>query len=231
MGKGILSVLISFTLVAGSCPSLAFAQGTGLAAGRLAIEGSTGAIPLGDTTIAPIPSQTITGTSVEPDITVKYAGVALDSSVDYRVVRYEDNTKVGTAKVVLEGLGFFEGTAEQTFTIVPLAVSPTPVPGRWANPFTVKAGKAKTVKAERLKMGKRTVKNAIVVKDAQGRVSYVKEQKGSSDALSINRKSGVVAVQRGTKKGTYRLKVKVSAAGNASYIPATETVTVKVSVR
>ena len=36
---------------------------------------------------------------------------------------------------------------------------------------------------------------------------------------------------KGTKKGTYKMKVTVTAAGNASYKAGTKTVTVKVKVK
>lgn len=38
-------------------------------------------------------------------------------------------------------------------------------------------------------------------------------------------------MKKGLKKGTYKLKVKVTAAGNKKYGPATKTITVKLKIR
>ena len=44
-------------------------------------------------------------------------------------------------------------------------------------------------------------------------------------------KSGKITIKKGLKKGTYKLKVNVTAAGNANYKPLTKTVTVKVKIK
>ncbi|MBQ6582647.1 MAG: hypothetical protein IJH77_02335 [Mogibacterium sp.] len=38
-----------------------------------------------------------------------------------------------------------------------------------------------------------------------------------SSAVTINATTGTVTVKKGLKKGTYRVKVRVKAAGNANY--------------
>ena len=100
------------------------------------------------------------------------------------------------------------------------------------NPVTVKA---KTAKVKYAKVKKKAVKvkrsNAITVKNAKGTVTYAQIAKGSSKRLSINKKTGIITVKKGTKKGLYKMKVKVKDAGNAKYMPKTRTVTVKVRVR
>jgi hypothetical protein len=89
------------------------------------------------------------------------------------------------------------------------------------------AAKAKTVKATDLKKAKQVVKPISVTK-AQGKVSYVKASKSRS--LSLDTSTGAITVKKGTKKGTYSLKVKVSVAGNKQYKKYTKTVTAKVKV-
>ena len=73
----------------------------------------------------------------------------------------------------------------------------------------------------------------ITVKSAKGTVSYKKTggNAASKKALSINVKTGQVTVKKGTKKGTYAIKVKVSAAGNKQFKAGSKTVTVKVVVK
>ena len=97
-------------------------------------------------------------------------------------------------------------------------------------PMTVKA-KTKTVKAKTLKKKKLTVKNSITVKKAKGTVSYKKAAKGSAKFLSISKK-GVITVKKGKyKKGTYKIKVTVTANGNKTYKKGSKTVTVKIVVK
>ena len=98
-----------------------------------------------------------------------------------------------------------------------------------ANPITVKskspsvsktAKKAQTIKAS----------DAFTIKNAQGTVTF-KKKSGSSGKLSINSKTGLITEKNGTKAGTYKIVVAVTAAGNKQYKAGTKTVTVKVKVK
>ena len=55
-------------------------------------------------------------------------------------------------------------------------------------------------------------------------------KKSGSKNLKIS-SAGKITVKKGTKKGTYRMKVIVTAAGNAKYEKGSKTVTVKVKVK
>ena len=92
--------------------------------------------------------------------------------------------------------------------------------------------KTKTVKFKKLKKKKLTVK-PITVKKAKGKVTYkiVSGTKKARKALTLNKKTGKITVKKKTKKGTYKLKIKVTAAGNKYYKAAAKTVTIKVKVR
>ncbi len=96
-----------------------------------------------------------------------------------------------------------------------------------ANPMKVKAT-AKTVKASKVKKAKQVVK-PLKVSGAEGTVSYKKT--GGSGKLTINKKNGKVTVKKGTKKGTYKIKVTVTAKGNGTYKKGTKKVTVTVKVK
>jgi hypothetical protein len=74
---------------------------------------------------------------------------------------------------------------------------------------------------------KSTVK---LVKGGKGAVRYHSIKKGSSKRLLIAAKRPVVTVKKGTRPGTYKLKVKVTAAGNTCYKSASRTVTVAIKV-
>ena len=96
-----------------------------------------------------------------------------------------------------------------------------------ANPMKVKAT-AKTVKVAKVKKKKQTVA-PLKVTGAAGKVTYKKAS--GAKALTINSKTGKVTVKKGTKKGTYKIKVKVTAVGDGTYKKGTKTVTVTVKVK
>jgi len=97
------------------------------------------------------------------------------------------------------------------------------------NNFTVKAKKV-TLKFAKLSRKKQTIKRAkaITVKNAKGKVTYKLAKKNKSFTVA---KNGKITVKKGLKKGTYKVKIKVTAAGNSEYAKATKTVTVKIVVK
>ena len=130
--------------------------------------------------------------------------------------RYKNNLNVGTATVIITGTGEYTGSITKTFKIL-----------KAANPMTVKAS-AKTVKYTAVKKKAQTI-SAISVKKAVGAVSY-KKTSGKS-FLTVNAKTGKITVKKGTKKGTYTVKVKVTAKGNKNYNAGNKTVAVKITVK
>lgn len=76
------------------------------------------------------------------------------------------------------------------------------------------------------KAGKGVV--ALKVSKVKGKLSYKKV--GGSKQLAVNARTGKVTVRKGAKKGTYKVRVKVIAAGNTSYKKATKTVTCTITV-
>ncbi len=89
--------------------------------------------------------------------------------------------------------------------------------------------KNKTVKTKKLKNAKVTVK-AITVKKANGAVKFSKIAGKSSNRLTVNSKTGKITVKKGTKKGTYKIKIKISAKGTKNYKPKSVTKTIKIKV-
>ncbi|MBR0405757.1 MAG: S8 family serine peptidase [Eggerthellaceae bacterium] len=101
---------------------------------------------------------------------------------------------------------------------------------RGPNPMALKAV-TKEVAYSGLRGKSKRVSGAITfTKAAKGKVTYKKVSSGSSSKLSINEKTGKITVKKGTPRGTYRIKVTVRAAGNASYKPRMRTITVKIKV-
>ena len=97
--------------------------------------------------------------------------------------------------------------------------------------MTVKAKKVK-VKAGKAKKKAQTVK-PLTVKGQKTTVTYkgVPVGKKAKKALKINAKTGKITVRKRTKKGTYKMKVTVTAAASKQYESATKTVIVKIRVR
>ena len=239
--------------------------------------------------------QIYTGKAIKPEVIVKAKlfQTSLTEGQDY-TVSYENNTKAGTAGVIITGTGEFTGTIRKTFTILPLAVTPkvtlskksytydgkskkpsvtvsvggsklsssaydvTYASGRknagkykvtvdlkgnytgsktvsftinkTKQPMTVKA-KTVTVKASKLKKKNLTVSRskALTLKKAKGTVTY-KKIKGPKK-ISIDKKTGKITLKKGLKKGSYSLKVKVTAKGTTNYLKGSKTVTIKIKVK
>ena len=90
---------------------------------------------------------------------------------------------------------------------------------------SVKAVTAKSKKTTKISKSK-----AFKISNPQGALSFIK--KSGDKKITINKKSGAIIVKKGLKKNkTYKLKVKVNAAGTYKYKPAKKTVTVKVKVK
>ena len=101
-----------------------------------------------------------------------------------------------------------------------------------ANPVKVTA-KAKTVKAKKLK--KKAQKAATFkVTNAQGKVSFkiTSAKKNIKKFLTISKK-GVLKIKKWKKpkKGTYKIKIKITAKGNDAYKAKTVTKTVKIKIK
>lgn len=105
---------------------------------------------------------------------------------------------------------------------------------------TVTVKVAKAAPTIKVKTVSKTVKAADVKKKAQvfatgasvnskGKLTYKAVSKSS--VLSVNAKTGKITVKAGAKKGTYKVKVKISAAAKGNYKAAAKTVTVTVKVK
>lgn len=97
-----------------------------------------------------------------------------------------------------------------------------------ANPLTVTAV-TRTVSASALKKKNVVVECPLKVSGAVGNVAY--EKASGSKRLAVNKTTGKVTILKGTSKGTYKLSITVSAAGNANYASAAVTVSTKIVVK
>ena len=89
----------------------------------------------------------------------------------------------------------------------------------------------KTVKQSKLSKGSVTVKPLKVTPSygSKGAVSYSKVS--GSGKLTVDKKTGKVTVKKGTKKGTYTAKVKITIASDKIFKKTNKTKTVKIVVK
>ena len=104
-----------------------------------------------------------------------------------------------------------------------------------ANPMTAK-GKKVAIKASKLTKKAQAVKpkKAMAIKAAQGKLKYkvvsVNKKKKLNKSFKVAT-NGKITVKKGMAKGTYKVKIKVTAAGNNNYNKVTKTITVTVNVK
>ncbi|GEM_PF-7027682 len=129
--------------------------------------------------------------------------------------------KPGKYKVSVTFTGRYSGTADDlTFTIK-----------KGKNPLKIKAGKTAKVKYSAVKKAtqKLSVSKVITFSNkGQGTLTY-KKTSGNS-RITVSKTTGKVTVKKGLKKGTYKVKVKVTAAGNSNYSKGSASVTFKIKV-
>jgi len=144
-------------------------------------------------------------------------GKTLKSGTDYTVSFPGTSKAVKTYTITVTGKGAYKDTVKAAYKIV-----------KANNPITAKVT-TKTVKLANVKKKAQIVAGAITVSKAKGKVSYAKA--GGSAKLTINKSTGKITVKKGTKKGTYKIKVKVTAAGNSGYKVGTKNIIVTVRVK
>lgn len=171
---------------------------------------------LGNATVSLSPTSfTYSGAALKPAVTVtSSSGISLTQGVDYTVV-YANNTNAGTAQITVTAVADsnYVGSKTATFTIAPKSQ-------------TIKAAKTYKVKFAKVKKAKQTVAVKFTA-DGGGKITYAAAKNGK---VSIA-KNGKVTVKKGAKKGTYTLKVKVTAAAKGkNYAKTTTTVPLKVKV-
>ena len=127
----------------------------------------------------------------------------------------------GTYFVTVKFKGFYKGTSEtMEFKI-----------NKKANTLKIKSGKTYKIKYKKLKKAKKTVSYTSVINfssKGQGTLTFAK--KSGNKKITIS-KSGTVTIKKKLKRGTYKVKVKVTASGDGNYTPSsTKTVTFKIKV-
>ena len=96
-------------------------------------------------------------------------------------------------------------------------------------PMKVK-GKTVSVKLSDLKKGDQKIKitKAAKITKAKGKKSYAK--KSGDKNITVNKKTGLITVKKGLKKGTYKIKVKVTAKGSKYYKKGSKTAVITIKI-
>lgn len=88
--------------------------------------------------------------------------------------------------------------------------------------------KNKAVKSKKIKNKSKKI-SAIIVKKAQGVVTFTKT-KGNKN-FTVDKKTGKITIKKGTKIGTYTIKVKVTANGNENHKALNKNIKVKITIK
>lgn len=183
--------------------------------------------PINKATVSGLKNRTYTGKPIHQNLKITLDGKTLKEKTDYKVA-YKNCVSAGTAKVTITGIGDYTGTITKSFKI-----------NKAANPLKIKA-KTATVKYSKLKKKAQTLGTSKLIKftqKGQGKITYTissvkKGSKSFKSKITLNKKNGKATVKKGLKKGTYKVKVKVKAAGNSNYkASAWKKVTFKVKVK
>ena len=108
------------------------------------------------------------------------------------------------------------------------------VSSKKGNPIKVST-KTKSIKAKNLKKKKQVAK-PLTIKKAKGKVTVTKIKNGTNakiyNRITVNNKTGAITFNKGKyAKKTYKIKLRITAAGNADYNAKTVTKVVKIKVK
>lgn len=160
--------------------------------------------------------------SVQNPVNVVKAGKLKLKRSDYIVVTTPKKAiNAGSCQVTVTGKGNFHGTLTDKFTI-----------DKANNTLRVIGDKTVIVSYNTLIKQNLTYKvtKAITMKDSgQGKLSF-KKWKGH-EKITIDESSGKITVKKGLKKGTYTVRIIITAAGDKNYKKASKTVNFNVWVK
>lgn len=163
------------------------------------------------------------GQSKRPSITVKYGNTVLKENVDYTIA-YQNNTNVGTAKVIVTGQGDYTGTVEKTFTITKPETKPNPQPETKPNPQPETKPNPQPAEKKALSAKNVTLSQTSYAYNGKARKPVVTVKDGKT-VLKAG-KDYTVSYQNNTNVGT--AKVIVTGKGNyKGTVTKTFTITVK----
>ena len=186
----------------------------------------------GDITVdADVKAFTYNGTAQGPKIEVFYQGTKLTEGTDYDLAGPVTGIKAGAYKLEVCMKGDYKaGVACTVQYQICKAAKPLVVKGK-AKPVVVKYSKLRR-KSQTLAAGKvLTFAKKLNDKKTYSLASAKKGTKSYKKFFKIDPKNGKVTVKKGLKRGTYKVTVRVRAAGDSCYKPVTKAVSFKIRVK
>lgn len=177
----------------------------------------TGPVAIFQADVAAVPNKVYTGKAIQPTPQLTIFGYTLKKGTDYTVT-YKNNVNVGTATMTIKGTGNFVGEMPCEFSII-----------KASNSITKYTSK-KTLKYKTLKKRAQAFKIAAVDKfKAKKTYKLTKVPKKAKKYIKVS-KAGKVTVKKGIKKGTYKIKVRITAPATKNYkaLKVTKQITIKV---
>ena len=176
-----------------------------------------------DISNASITDKTYTGDPIKQSLVVETTSRTFKEGTNY-TVSYKNNVNAGTASVTITGKEGLVGSVTKTFKI-----------NKAANLMTAQ-NKTVKVKASKIKNKKQVIKcsKSMGICTAVGKLQFKLakvNKKKFKKFFKVNAKNGNIIIKKGLKKGTYKLKINVTAAGNANYLAATKQVMVTIKVK
>ena len=186
----------------------------------------------GDITVdADVKAFTYNGTAQGPKIEVFYQGTKLTEGTDYDLAGPVTGIKAGAYKLEVCMKGDYKaGVACTVQYQICKAANPLVVKGK-AKPVVVKYSKLRR-KSQTLAIGKvLPFAKKLNDKKTYSLASAKKGTKSYKKFFKIDPKNGKVTVKKGLKRGTYKVTVRVRAAGDSCYKPVTKAVLFKIRVK
>ena len=147
--------------------------------------------------IGSIKPQMYTGDEIEPPLTITYKGERLTEGSDY-TVEYVNNVEIGTATVVITGIGKFEGERKITFQI---------------NGYSIKKAKIEGLSASAIYTGEELQPTFKVTYAEKGIIKSLEENQNYTVSFEKNINAGTATVVltgihdfSGILKKTFRIK-------------------------
>lgn len=157
---------------------------------------------------------------VQKPAVVTIGGEALVEGTDYTIEWPKPAPKnAGLYFLTVNGIGDYGASTQASFVIE-----------KANNPMVAK-GKTVTVKYSKLKKRAQTIKRSAAMGISKNKGTLSFEKTDGNAKITVNAASGKIKVAKKLKKGTYPVKVNVTAAGNANYNEKSKIVTVKIKVK
>ena len=158
---------------------------------------------LGKAKIGSIKAQTYTGEEIRPVVQIKDGKTELKEGQDY-TVEYRNNVAVGTAAILVKGIGNYHGTRQVNFKINGISMSKVSVADGWKKEIIYQPGKSEYIQ-ENLKLTyQKSRKDPVIKLRADDyTISYQNNTKAgtASAILTGNPERGYF----GTKKLTFKI--------------------------